>query len=163
MVPVTEKDERLVRLPPWCEHGNLSSLHPTSKLRGEWSKIYWPIALVVAICLFFIPDYSGMGTEATAWGLLGAAVILLVPESLCFFTGNAQDTLSDWVWDTWHVTGTQPVSKWDAAHYFMTAAWLFIAINVTVFSWERAWQFGLFSLLILVGWLTFHFSGRWWT
>lgn len=162
-----EQQEQLIR-PEWlhaakgqCEHGSSSSRRVPKNPVHAWTHFYWPAALAAAVIAFYLPYFEHWSWATT--GLLGGAIALLVPEALCFVTGNAQDTLSDWWWATWHITGTQPLSKWTAEHFFSVIIWLWISITVTVHVWTRiSWQAGLASAGFLVVWLTVHFAGRWW-
>lgn len=142
-----------------CEHGNAGSQRKSRNPVHAWTRVWWPAALFAALALFFVPYYAGMSW--TEWGLLEGSILLGVPELSCFVTGNPQDTLSDWVWNTWHITGTQPINQWNAGHWLGLCGWIFIATNVTVYLATVAWQAALGSSLFLGAWLIMHFWGRW--
>jgi hypothetical protein len=149
---------------PWsrhyCEHGSNNARIPARGPTHRWTHIYWPSGLFASLALFFVPYYGGL--HWTSWGLLAGAVILGVPELLCFATGNSQDTLSDWVWNSCHVTGTNPINKWNAEHYLLACVHAFISVNATYYLWDLNWRAGLASGLFST-WLLFHFWGRWFT
>ena len=143
-----------------CGHGNSYSLHATDKPVHAWTHVFWPVALLVAMALFFVPYYGER--PWTGWGLLAGAFLLGIPELITLLTGNAQDTFSDWVWNTAHVAAGKSIASWDAGHYFLACAYVFIVANVTVYlagiDWRAGLGAGLFS-----SWLLFHFWCRWWT
>lgn len=59
------------------------------------------------------------------WFVLGFGV----PEGIALATGNAQDTLSAQVW---HLDGSfGPPWTWTAAHYFVAAGCVWLAIHFT--------------------------------
>lgn len=145
---------------PECTHGNVASLHPTGKPVHAWTHIYWPVALVLAVLLFFVPYYGSLGGEG--WGLLAGALLLGIPELITLLTGNAQDTFSDWVWASAHIVAGEAIQSWNAEHYLLACVYVFIAVNVIVYLAGVIWWAGLASALF-ASWLLFHFWGRWWT
>ena len=145
---------------PVCTHGNVVSLHPTGKPVHAWTRIYWPVALVAAVLLFFIPYYASFAWAG--WGLIAGALLLGIPELLTLITGNAQDTFSDWVWASAHIVTGKVITSWNAEHYLLACVYVFIAVNVVVFLVAIDWRAGLASALF-ASWLLFHFWCRWWT
>lgn len=154
---------------PVCAHGNAASRHPSRKPAHEWTLLYWPIALAGAVLAFYIPYLLNMGMVATGIGLAVGTGLLGLPELGAIATGNAQDTFSDWVWNTAHITGTRPMNQWNAEHFLLLGAYLAIAGGVAHFLFLLAtihWQLWfLFAADVYFAgcWLPFHFFFRWWT
>jgi hypothetical protein len=142
-------------------------LSSTGKPVHAWSRWYWPVALVVALALFFVPFLAGASLAVTGVGLAAGALLIGVPELAALCTGNDQDTLSEWVWAHAHIT-RQPISRWNAARLFLLIGYLFVVGCIEAYLFELSQAIWQFWLLFAIGipffgvWLMFHFFERWW-
>lgn len=143
-------------------------IQPTGKPVHSWSKLYWPVGLVVALLAFFVPFLSGASLTATGLGLLSGALILGVPELIALVTWNDQDTLSDWMWRNLRIVHDQAPNLWSARQILPLGGYLLVVGCVQFYLFELAQAHGQFWLLFLAGvfffgvWLLLHFFERWW-
>lgn len=127
--------------------------HAAPAAAAPWTRVYWPAAVAVAVAaLIALPGR----TTAVA---VGGALLLGVPELWFLARRQYASTLSDWTWHVLHVTRTQPVSQWTAAHFLAFAAYQAVAVRVC---WHFA-SVGYWPLaisIVMAAWLDWHLFGR---
>jgi len=126
---------------------------------ARWTHLYWPLALLAAVLGFVVTGYAAPSQRGTA--LIAGTVLLGAPEAWCFIRKRTEDTLSDWVWNSVHVTGSRPMSQWNAEHFLLLGAYLILAAGVDryLFGQGLLW-FGVGTVMSV--WLTFHLFWHWW-
>lgn len=80
------------------------------------------------------------GRHYWPWWALAFFLFFAVAEGIALFGGNADNTLSYWVWHTLQVQRNVPISQWGAVRTLTFAIWSVIMV-----------------------WLTFHFFFHIWT
>ena len=126
---------------------------------ARWTHIYWPLALFAGVLGFVVTGFAAPSQRGNA--LIAATVVLAAPELWCFAQKRTEDTLSDWVWNSVHVTGTQPMSRWTAEHFLLFGAYLVLAAAVDryLFGQGLLW-FGVGVVMSV--WLCQHLFFHWW-
>ena len=113
----------------------------------------------MAVAGFVVTSYAAPSDRGDA--LIAGTVVLAVPELWCFARKRTQDTLSDWVWNTVHVTAALPMRRWTAEHFLLFGAYLVLAADVDryLFGQGLLW-FGVGVVMSV--WLCQHLFFHWW-
>lgn len=124
---------------------------------ASWTRIYWPVALALAVAGFVATPTAYRG-----YALAAGTALIVIPEITVLVLHRPQDTFSDWAWHVLDVTRHQNLDQWSASHFLALLAYVAIVARVLLYLWFHQSYWWASSATIVAIWLLRHlFWGIW--
>lgn len=124
---------------------------------ASWTKIYWPVALGLAVAAFVAAPTAYRG-----YALAAGAALIIIPEITVLVLRRPQDTFSDWAWRALDVTRHQHLDQWGASHFLAMCAYVALVARVLLYLWPTQSYWISSAATVTAIWLFRHlFWGIW--